>query len=66
MKTILFLAGLFIGQLVAYAVAGASPKVEYVEHPEVIKMQSLMASMPVVIRNTEPRDEIALLIERTK
>lgn len=66
MKTILFLAGLFIGQLVAYAVAGASPKVEYVEHPEVLKMQSLMASMPVVIRNTEPRDEIALLIERTK
>lgn len=29
-------------------------------------MQSLMASMPVVIRNTEPRDEIALLIEMTK
>jgi len=66
MKTILFLAGLFIGQLVAYAVAGANPKVEYVEHPEVIKMQSLMATMPVAIRNTEPRDEIALLIERTK
>ncbi len=66
MKTILFLAGLFIGQLVAYAVAGENPKVEYVEHPEVLKMQSLMASMPVVIRNTEPRDEIALLIERTK
>ena len=66
MKTILFLSGLFIGQLVAYAVAGASPKVEYVEHPEVVKMQSLMASMPVVIKNTEPRDEIAMLIERTK
>lgn len=66
MKTILFLAGLFVGQLVAYAVAGANPKVEYVEHPEVLKMQGLMASMPVVIRNTEPRDEIALLIERTK
>jgi len=64
MKTILFGLGLFIGAMFAFCVVKAD--VAYVEHPEVVKMQSLMASMPVVIRNTEPRDEIALLIERTK
>lgn len=64
MKTILFGLGLFLGATFAFCIVKAD--VAYVEHPEVIKMQSLMASMPVVIRNTEPRDEIAMLIGSLK
>lgn len=71
MKPVIFLSGLFIGQLIAYAVVELTPKPAVAaeqycrQMPEVQEMLRVMDKMPLAITVTEtgtPPDAIAALI----